>query len=104
MTTTALLLDARIDARAELARALACEATLSDAELILRAYLRWRADAAAHLLGDYAFALRDGERIFAARDHAGVRPLFYAEHGGSLFVASTIRELLARGVPDALDD
>jgi asparagine synthase (glutamine-hydrolysing) len=104
MTATAILIDARVDDRAELARTLACEPTLADAELILRACDRWGAEAPVHLLGDYAFALRDGERIFAARDHAGVRPLFYAEHGGTLLVASTIRELLARGVPDALDD
>ena len=104
MTATPLLLDARIDGRAELARSLDCDAALSDAELILRAWRRWRAEAPLHLLGDYAFALRDGEQIFAARDHAGVRPLFYAEHRGTLLVASTIRELLARGVPDDLDD
>jgi asparagine synthase (glutamine-hydrolysing) len=104
MTVTALLADARIDGRAELARLLACDAALTDEELILRAYARWGVDAPRHLLGDYAFALRDGDRLFAARDHAGVRPLFYAETNGALLVASTIRELLARGVSDDLDD
>jgi asparagine synthase (glutamine-hydrolysing) len=104
MTASVLLADARIDGRAELARLLACDAALPDEELILRAYAHWGDDAPGHLLGDYAFALRDGQRLFAARDHAGVRPLFYAESKGGLLVASTIRELLAQGVSGELDD
>jgi asparagine synthase (glutamine-hydrolysing) len=65
--------------------------------LILAAYRRWGERCLRYLEGDYAFVLwdRTARRAFCARDFAGSRPLFYAEVGGTLFVASTIAALRA---------
>ncbi len=69
----------------------------SPAELILAAYLAWGDSCLERLEGDFAFILWDGRqrRVVAARDFGGKRPLFHAELGGTLFLASTIPALLA---------
>lgn len=79
--------DARIDNRSELIAA--CELngdSPSDAALILHAYERWGDDCAAHLLGDFAFAIWDKARarFYCARDPLGVRQLYY-EHRDGVF-------------------
>lgn len=78
--------DARIDAREELVRELQAhgrDASLRepDVHLILHAYHVWGKQCVEHLLGDFAFVVADtrAQRLFAARDHLGVKPLFYAE-------------------------
>ena len=77
--------DARIDAREELVRELRAQgrnASLQepDVHLILHAYHVWGTACVEHLLGDFAFVIADtrAQRLFAARDHLGVKPLFYA--------------------------
>ena len=50
----------------------------SDTETILAAYARWGTDCLAHLRGMFAFALWDGEQLFAARDRFGIKPFYYA--------------------------
>ena len=71
----------RIDNREELARTLDIEAPLeaSDHEYILAAYTCYRHDCVKHLIGDFAFVVWDKQQkeLFIARDHLGVRPLFY---------------------------
>lgn len=64
---------------------------------ILAAYRAWGERCAERLEGDFAFVLWDGaaRRVVAARDFSGKRPLFYAEAGGTLIVASTIGGVLA---------
>ena len=54
-----------------------------------------------HLRGEFAFAIWDGRnrRLFAGRDRFGVKPLFYAEHDGALYLASEVKALFAMGVP-----
>ena len=45
--------------------------------------------------GDYAFVYTNGERVLAARDHVGVRPLFYTRYDeGSIAFASEVKALL----------
>jgi asparagine synthase (glutamine-hydrolysing) len=95
--------DVRLDNRLELCAALAIEASeqvsLDDAGLILRAYQRWGASCASHLLGDFAFAIWDqaAERLFCARDFAGVRPFYYhyAPGSGRFIFASDLQALSA---------
>jgi asparagine synthase (glutamine-hydrolysing) len=87
--------DARIDNREELISKLGGDVRgadpVSDSELILRAYERWRLDCPSHLLGDFAFAIWDSARreLFCARDHLGVRPLYFFHQAGRRFVFAT---------------
>ena len=106
-----LAADARLDDRDALCDALGVAATergtLADAELILRAWLRWGEDCPRHLLGDYAFALWDVRRrtLFCARDHIGARPFYYALPGEGIVFASAVEAVLAApGVSQALDE
>ena len=80
--------DARIDARTDLIAELArrgeeAARTATDVELVLRAYRAWGVQSVEHLLGDFSFAVWDAAegRLFCARDHLGVKPLFHAHVG-----------------------
>ena len=37
--------------------------------------------------------------LFAARDRFGIKPLFFAQHAGTLYLASEVKALFAAGVP-----
>ena len=43
------------------------------------------------------------QRLFAARDRFGIKPLFFAWHEGALYLASEVKALFAAGVPGALE-
>lgn len=81
-------------------------ATRSDSEIVLHAYRELGTDCTRLFRGELAFALWDEERgrLFCARDRFGIKPLFYAEHDGMLFVASEAKALFAAGVPARWDD
>ena len=102
-----LAADARLDDRDGLCDALGVAGTLADAELILRAWLRWGRDCPRHLLGDYAFALWDMRHrtLFCARDHVGARPFYYALPGEGIVFASAVEAVLAvPGVSHGLEE
>ena len=92
----AVAADASIFYRRELCDALerAGVAPASDApsHLILAAYRAWGAACTERLEGDWAFILWDHatRRVLCSRDFAGRRPLFYADLGDTLVVASTL--------------
>lgn len=69
----------------------------SDAELILHAYQIWDADCASRLEGEFSFVLWDDrqKRIFAARDHHGLRPLLYVQSGPLLIFATEPAAIIA---------
>ena len=95
-----LTADARIDNRDELRTALDLprhtEREISDSELILSAYARWGENCAEQLLGDFAFAIWDErkQQLFLARDHFGVKPLYYYRSDRVFVFASEIKALL----------
>jgi asparagine synthase (glutamine-hydrolysing) len=70
---------------------------MSDPELIAHAYEEWGVRCVERFRGPFAFALWDetARRLVMARDHLGVRPLFFALlHGHGVVFASEIRALL----------
>jgi asparagine synthase (glutamine-hydrolysing) len=75
--------------------------TKSDSEIALHLYEDYGPECLHHLRGEYAFVIWDerNQRLIAGRDRFGVKPLFYAEHNGALYLASEIKALFAMGVP-----
>ena len=79
---------------------------LTPSHLIAAAYEAWGTDLVAHLRGDYAFALWDAsrQRLFAARDPIGGRPLYYAASAAGCVVGSSSRAVAeAAGNASELD-
>lgn len=70
--------------------------TRSDTEVIVHAYEQWGADCVARFNGIFSFALWDSAKrqLLLARDHLGVKPLYYVTAGGRLLFASEIKSLL----------
>ena len=107
-----IVADARVDAQRDLIAELRLQGhappeSVSDAELILRAYHVWGADCVEHLLGDFAFGIWDGSRrrLFCVRDQMGVKPFYYA-HLGSLVIFSNTLDCIRQhpAVSDQLND
>jgi asparagine synthase (glutamine-hydrolysing) len=94
--------DARLDDRTALLDALGMDDPArsaddgGDARLILEAYRRWGEACAAHLSGDFAFAVWDRRQgtLYAARDRVGVKQLHYHRAGHTLVFATEIRAVL----------
>jgi asparagine synthase (glutamine-hydrolysing) len=79
--------------------------TRSDTEVALHLF---DADGTAfvdRLRGEFALLLWDdrNDRLIAVRDRFGVKPLYYAERGGTLLLASELKALFAAGVPARWD-
>src|SRR5260370_6069848 len=80
--------------------------TRSDTEVVLRAYLQWGEDFAAHVQGMFALALWDSRArtLILARDRLGKKPLYYFFRGQRLVFASELKALVAHGAaPRELD-
>jgi asparagine synthase (glutamine-hydrolysing) len=75
--------------------------TRSDSEIALHLYEDLGPQCLHQLRGEYAFVLWDEfqQRLFAARDRFGIKPLFFARHRGALYLASEVKALFAAGVP-----
>lgn len=67
--------------------------TASDTEVILKAYQQWGLDCFTYFDGMFALAIWDkrSRQIILARDHAGIKPLYYHLSAGKLYFASEIR-------------
>jgi asparagine synthase (glutamine-hydrolysing) len=78
--------------------------TTGDTEVLLAAWIEWGPRCVEKLNGIFAFAIVDGKRVFLARDHIGIKPLFYAVHDGVLRFGSELKAILAdRSVARAPD-
>lgn len=67
----------------------------SDTEILLKSYIHYGNDVVKHLNGIFAFAIWNSkkEELFVARDHFGVKPLFYTIYDGAFIFASEIKAL-----------
>jgi asparagine synthase (glutamine-hydrolysing) len=83
--------------RQELAASGAHFAGRSDTEVLLAAYDAWGERCVERLRGMFAFVIYDQRRraLFMARDRAGEKPLYWAEHRGGLVFASELKALMA---------
>ena len=86
-----------VELRAELAGLGHAFRTQSDTEVLLAAYKEWGHGVCSHLNGMWAFAIYDVRRreLFCSRDRFGIKPLYYAEVGQRLLLASEVKALLA---------
>ena len=92
--------------RAELAARGHAFRTHGDTEVLLYAYREYGTAMLEHLRGMFVFALWDraAQRLFIARDHLGVKPLYYAWDGATLVFGSELKALLEHpGVSRELD-
>lgn len=71
--------------------------THSDTEVILKMYQEYGEDSIALLNGMFAFLLYDRKKqiLLAARDHFGIKPLYYYHDSGKKIFASEIKAILA---------
>jgi asparagine synthase (glutamine-hydrolysing) len=83
-----------------------CFKTKSDSEIALHLYEDLGVDCLSELRGEFAFVLWDAanQTLFAARDRFGIKPLYYASHRDTLYIASEAKALFAAGVPAAWDE
>jgi len=73
--------------------------TQSDTEVLVRLYERDGAAMARKLRGMFTFVIWDAvaEELFAARDPFGIKPLYIADDGRTVRIASQVKALLAGG-------
>lgn len=78
----------------------------SDTEVLLAAFVRWGEESFKKLNGIFAFAIWDAreEKLTIARDHIGVKPLYYFYDGGSrLIFSSELKALLVHDIAREID-
>lgn len=79
----------------------------SDTEVLLKSYLKYGVACLQHLNGIFAFCIydRNERKLFLARDHIGVKPLYYYYDGKSFFFASEIKAILQDStIPREIDN
>jgi asparagine synthase (glutamine-hydrolysing) len=74
-----------------------CFISKSDTEVLIKGYKEWGANMLPKLKGMFAFVLIDktNQTLFAARDHAGIKPLYIGRNKGDVFFSSEIRGIKA---------
>lgn len=104
-----LVFDGRVDNREELITKIGGvhRAQTTDVEIVMAAFLKWGDDFAAHLVGEFAFALWDprNSRLLLGRDHIGARTLYFYKDEERLIFSSELEPLTdVAGVPLEVDD
>jgi asparagine synthase (glutamine-hydrolysing) len=78
--------------------------TTSDTEIILYCYLVFGPKIFKDFNGIFAFAIYDNNKLILARDHVGIKPLFYYADGVQLVFASEPKGIFAYGIKPELDN
>ena len=83
--------------REELERKGARFTTRCDTEVVLQGFIMWGAAVTDRLRGMFSFAIWDAREhtCFVARDHMGVKPLYWTKHDERVLIGSEIKALLA---------
>ena len=80
----------------------------SDTEVLLKMYEEYGDEFLQKLRGMFAIAIYDKrggkERLLLARDHFGIKPLFYSSINNKIIFASEIKTLLASGLIEPVID
>ena len=78
----------------------------SDSEIAVHLYEEFEIDFLSRVHGEFALVLWDEpkQRLVAARDRFGIKPLFYSHHRDRLILASEVKALHAAGVDSAWND
>lgn len=91
--------DGRIDNRKELSDLLDIEPleNYSDIDFVIKAFRRWGEKCVDHLIGAFVFAVWNTQKnsLFIARDHLGIKPLFYAVIDDKLVFSSEMKGILS---------
>ena len=77
-----------------------------DTEVLLKSYIYYGKDVVNHLNGIFAFAIWNSQKqeLFLARDHFGVKPLFYTIQNNTLIFASELKAIFEYpGISKTLD-
>ena len=71
--------------------------THCDTEVVLNAFLRWGKDCFHRLRGMFGIAIwvESEARLLLARDHAGIKPLYYRLQDGEIFFGSELKTIFA---------
>ncbi|HLW78557.1 MAG TPA: asparagine synthase (glutamine-hydrolyzing) [Terriglobia bacterium] len=94
-----LTFDGRVDNPEDLRREIEAEGVplrdSTDAELALKAYVRWGEECLSRLLGDFALAIWDRRcrKLFCARDPLGTKPFYYHLSDRTFVFASEMQPL-----------
>jgi len=95
-----IVFDGRLDNRSELFKKLGklnyCTNPITDAEIVLKLFVKLGKKCLTQILGDFAFAIWDkrNERIFCARDIFGIKPFYYHVSNNIFIFGSEIRQVL----------
>lgn len=67
-----------------------------DSYLVLKGYEKWGTDCLKYFIGDFAFGIWDFQKnhLFAARDHIGIKQLFYSHNSKSILFGGRITEII----------
>lgn len=90
--------DSRLDNREDLLQQLhVSENNLSDAQIILKTYIKYGEQCINYFIGAFAFAIwnNNKEEIFCATDHIGIKPFYYTFEGKRFIFGSQKKSILS---------
>lgn len=68
-------------------------------ELVLYAFKTWGFECLSHMNGAFSFVIDDGEETNIAKDHLGLKPIYYArKKGDGLIIANNLNVILESGI------